>query len=108
MNSKQLEVIARIKSTVEENTAKISLIQGPPGTGKSQVIVNIVASLIVEKSVDRILVCAHSNQAIDEVVSRLLTLQEIFHGKLIIISLLINIIIMYIKINFVCIYLLIF
>ncbi|KAK0176450.1 hypothetical protein PV328_000582 [Microctonus aethiopoides] len=81
LNSKQLEVIARIKNTVEENTAKISLIQGPPGTGKSQVIVNIIASLFIEKSVDRILVCAHSNQAIDEVVSRLLKLKKIFHAN---------------------------
>ncbi|KAK0167132.1 hypothetical protein PV327_004569 [Microctonus hyperodae] len=78
LNLKQLEVIARIKNTVEKSTPKISMIQGPPGTGKSQVIVNIIASLFIEKSADKILVCAHSNQAIDEVVLRLLELKKIF------------------------------
>lgn len=57
------------------------MIQGPPGTGKTQVIVNAVASIIIARIVPRILVCAPSNKAIDEIVLRLLEIQKIFYSN---------------------------
>ncbi|CAG9316361.1 unnamed protein product [Blepharisma stoltei] len=50
----------------------ISLVQGPPGTGKTSVILGLISGYL---SIDRysrpkILVCAPSNAAIDEIASR--------------------------------------
>jgi predicted DNA helicase len=59
-----------------------TLIQGPPGTGKTLTILGIVGSLLMshrhERSGERvlrkrILLCAASNKAVDEVTSRLLS-----------------------------------
>ncbi|XP_008543227.1 probable helicase senataxin [Microplitis demolitor] len=75
LNSKQLEIISRVVTTVENSTPGICLIQGPPGTGKSTVIKNIIASTLSRRNTGRILVCAPSNKAIDELVMRLLDIQ---------------------------------
>ncbi|XP_057331672.1 uncharacterized protein LOC130671649 isoform X2 [Microplitis mediator] len=72
LNSKQLEIMARIVKTVEENKPKICIVSGPAGTGKSKVIMNSIFSMISRKSTDRILVCAQSNLAIDSIVLQLL------------------------------------
>jgi hypothetical protein len=48
-----------------------TLIQGPPGTGKTRTIIALIASLLDEFRLP-ILVCAPSNAAVDEIVSRLL------------------------------------
>jgi len=48
------------------------LIQGPPGTGKTQTITGMIAMLI-SANVDKILICAPSNAAIDEIITRVST-----------------------------------
>lgn len=68
---------------------KFVLVQGPPGTGKTACIVAMVSALLLENASDasshspalgssssssshrRILVCAQSNAAVDELVARL-------------------------------------
>ncbi|RDW28065.1 AAA domain-domain-containing protein [Yarrowia lipolytica] len=59
------------------NNTGFSLIQGPPGTGKTKTILGIVGSFLSKKASDigndnrRILLCAPSNAAVDELVLRL-------------------------------------
>lgn len=54
---------------------RVVLIQGPPGSGKTSTIVGIVSSLLEDPvssvSSTRILICAPSNAAIDELLLRL-------------------------------------
>ena len=47
------------------------LLQGPPGTGKTYTILGIVSALLAHEPEKRVLVCAPSNAAVDEVASRL-------------------------------------
>ncbi|XP_046826319.1 helicase sen1 [Vespa crabro] len=82
LNQKQLEAVGRVTGAVIQKEPKICLIQGPPGTGKSKVIVNIITEILYgnnryqnSKSALRILVCAPSNAAIDEIVLRLLAIR---------------------------------
>ena len=63
---------------------RISLVQGPPGTGKTKTIIGIIAALLQKlqmqhesslkpaRAPHRILLCAASNAAVDELVLRLL------------------------------------
>jgi superfamily I DNA and/or RNA helicase len=48
----------------------ILLIQGPPGTGKTHTITGII-SMLLSSGVKKIMVCAPSNAAIDEIVVRI-------------------------------------
>jgi hypothetical protein len=56
-------------------TVPFTLIQGPPGTGKTRTIVALVSALVMtgggEWSGARVLVCAPSNAAVDEIAMRL-------------------------------------
>ncbi len=47
------------------------LIQGPPGTGKTTVIVEAIKHRLQERPAERILVCSHSNLAVDNALERL-------------------------------------
>jgi len=47
------------------------LIQGPPGTGKTSVIVEAIKHRLQERPGERILVCSHSNLAVDNALERL-------------------------------------
>ena len=84
LNTRQLEAVSRITKAVSENNPKICLIRGPPGTGKSKVIVNIITQLLYGsdtkfiESGKKILVCAPSNTATDEIVLRLIKIQNKF------------------------------
>lgn len=52
----------------------ISLINGPPGTGKSKLIANLIMQLIYGpcmRKPKKILVCAHTNAAVDVIVKKL-------------------------------------
>lgn len=49
------------------NKEDFLLIQGPPGTGKTHTL-NAIVSMLVSSGVKKILVCAPSNAAIDEIV----------------------------------------
>jgi predicted RNA-binding Zn-ribbon protein involved in translation (DUF1610 family) len=48
-----------------------ALIQGPPGTGKTTVIVEAIKHRLAERTEQRILVCSHSNLAVDNALERL-------------------------------------
>jgi hypothetical protein len=53
---------------------RFALIQGPPGTGKTKTIVGIIGSVLMTPNRDRrkrVLVCAASNRAVDEVAVRI-------------------------------------
>ncbi|XP_032666246.1 helicase SEN1 [Odontomachus brunneus] len=81
LNLKQLEAVSRVTDVVIKKEAKLCFIQGPPGTGKSKVIVNLVAQILYGKRENKndktkILLCAPSNAAIDEVVMRLLAIRS--------------------------------
>lgn len=85
LNSKQLEAVFRVTDAVLKKDSKLCFIQGPPGTGKSKVIVNLVTQILYgerqnEKSL-RILICAPSNAAIDEIVLRLLNIRSTLRQK---------------------------
>ncbi|WP_336328712.1 AAA domain-containing protein [Halovenus sp. HT40] len=61
-------------NTYQERAAEAALrtddvfcIHGPPGTGKTRTLVNIIAH--ATKQGDTVLVCAHSNQAVDNIVA---------------------------------------
>ncbi|KYN05228.1 putative helicase senataxin [Cyphomyrmex costatus] len=84
LNPKQLEAVFRVTNTVLKKEAKLCFIQGPPGTGKSKVIVNLVTQILYgcqDKKSLRILVCAPSNAAIDEIVKRLLNVRSSLKQK---------------------------
>ena len=50
---------------------EILLIQGPPGTGKTHTILGLISMLLKNDHNSKILVCAPSNAAIDEISARL-------------------------------------
>ncbi|CAN8069076.1 unnamed protein product [Agarophyton chilense] len=82
------------KQFFKKNHGALSLVQGPPGTGKTSTIMNLISAFIttsferffpriVRVSVDdigmriripaiRVLVCAPSNAAVDEIMSRVI------------------------------------
>lgn len=81
LNPKQLEAVSRVTDVVMKKEAKLCFIQGPPGTGKSKVIANLVAQILYgerENKNDKIkiLLCAPSNAAIDEIVMRLMIIRS--------------------------------
>ena len=53
---------------------EILLIQGPPGTGKTHTILGLISMLLKNDQNSKILVCAPSNAAIDEISARLATI----------------------------------
>lgn len=65
------------------NSHRVALLQGPPGTGKTQTVLAILAVLCRRKRKElapdavqvkqKLLVCAPSNAAIDEIAARVLT-----------------------------------
>ncbi|XP_017883205.1 uncharacterized protein LOC108626822 [Ceratina calcarata] len=84
LNQKQMEAVVKITQAVVQKESKLCLIHGPPGTGKSRVIVNIIMQILYGSnryttSVGnpfKILVCAPTNAAIDEIVLRLLDIRS--------------------------------
>jgi superfamily I DNA and/or RNA helicase len=53
----------------------ILLIQGPPGTGKTHTIIGIISMLmssILANSNQKIMICAPSNAAIDQIIMRII------------------------------------
>ena len=50
----------------------ISLVIGPPGTGKTFLLVNLVYNILIKKgSTEKILICAPTNQAVDNIIKLL-------------------------------------
>ncbi|KAG6558036.1 hypothetical protein Mapa_000216 [Marchantia paleacea] len=58
------------------------LVQGPPGTGKTSTIVGMISAVCLEEPGAKVLVCAASNAAVDEIVSRLMYTMLDKEGKL--------------------------
>ncbi|XP_031782382.1 probable helicase senataxin isoform X1 [Nasonia vitripennis] len=81
LNAKQMEAVIKFTNASVKLEPKIGLLVGPPGTGKSKVIANLVTQILygegryVAGKPLRILVCAPSNAAIDEIVLRLLEIR---------------------------------
>ena len=68
-NSSQYQALSAI-----EKMGNFLLIQGPPGTGKTHTIKGMISMLCKAMHKDKkILVCAPSNAAIDEIVTRLVS-----------------------------------
>jgi len=69
LNPSQAAILKKIRNR------KISLVQGPPGTGKTTTIISIIIRALIEAYVMensiKILVCAPSNYACDEIMKRL-------------------------------------
>jgi hypothetical protein len=65
-NPSQAEVLQKVVEMPEND---ILLIQGPPGTGKTHTVTGII-SMLISSGVKKILICAPSNAAIDEIISR--------------------------------------
>nr|XP_031832015.1 probable helicase senataxin isoform X1 [Nomia melanderi] len=88
LNPKQLEAVFKVTETIVQKQSKLCFIQGPPGTGKSKVIANIVSQVLYGNnrytssgSSLKILVCAPSNAAIDEITLRLLQIRSTISHK---------------------------
>lgn len=69
-NKSQFDALQKVCS----KETGITLIQGPPGTGKTQTLLGIISSFLLSKNFSgekqRLLVCAPSNSAIDEIAFR--------------------------------------
>lgn len=79
LNKSQTKAVLTAAKMCVEGTTGISFIHGPPGTGKSHVIVSLIMQIWLSsyrKSKPRILLCAPSNAAVDEVVARLLKIRQ--------------------------------
>lgn len=87
LNAEQMNVLESIYGQCLGETPGVSLVEGPPGTGKSRLIVNLILQLVCGKEAVsrhlRILVCAHSNAAIDILALKLLRIYErnVSNGK---------------------------
>jgi len=59
----------------------VGLIIGPPGTGKTNVICNIILTLMSKRSdktntKPKLLICAPSNEAVDAIVRRIIEIKK--------------------------------
>ncbi|CAG5093618.1 Similar to SETX: Probable helicase senataxin (Homo sapiens), partial [Cotesia congregata] len=87
LNERQMEAVLSVTNAVLEKKPKICLVEGPPGTGKSRVIVNIITEIMygqnryANNDRRRILVCAPSNAAVDEITMRLLEIRAKFQRE---------------------------
>ncbi|XP_023934202.2 probable helicase senataxin isoform X1 [Bicyclus anynana] len=79
--SQKLAVKNSVSAALGDRPA-IQMVQGPPGTGKSSVICAIVMTYLFDLSgkkrqnTGKILICATSNAAVDELVIRLLKIRQ--------------------------------
>ncbi|XP_044589239.1 uncharacterized protein LOC123268325 isoform X2 [Cotesia glomerata] len=87
LNERQMEAVLSVTNAVLDKKPKICLVEGPPGTGKSRVIVNIITEIMygqnryANNDRRRILVCAPSNAAVDEITMRLLEIRAKFQRE---------------------------
>lgn len=74
-NDMQYKAIIGTNEALVRNTPKIQLIQGPPGTGKTHTLIGIIKQFYMNwpdnTKMPKVLICAPSNGAIDEVARRL-------------------------------------
>ncbi|EDW76713.2 uncharacterized protein Dwil_GK19858 [Drosophila willistoni] len=73
-------VMQTSQRVIDDGNASITLIQGPPGTGKSMVLSNLCLQCLygdtANKRDRKILICAHSNTAVDNIASYLLNIRQ--------------------------------
>ena len=82
-NASQMKTIVSSLELIKQpqNTNKILLIQGPPGTGKTHTIIGMVKKIYMDwesEKYPKILICAPSNGAIDEIAMRLYQVRHFF------------------------------
>lgn len=74
-NDMQYKAIIGSNEALVRNIPKIQLIQGPPGTGKTHTLIGIIKHFYTHwqdtSRLPKVLICAPSNGAIDEVTKRL-------------------------------------
>lgn len=71
-NTSQSEVLEKI---IEMPKDSVMLIQGPPGTGKTHTIIGIISMIMSTRRANnkqKIMVCAPSNAAIDQIIIRII------------------------------------
>ncbi|KAH8361625.1 hypothetical protein KR084_010673 [Drosophila pseudotakahashii] len=87
LNDHQESIVMRTyQRVIEDVEPSLTLIQGPPGTGKSKVISELCLQTLygnAAKMLDRkILICAHSNTAVDHIVRLLsVALRAMSHDR---------------------------
>ncbi|XP_037087469.1 helicase sen1-like [Pollicipes pollicipes] len=77
LNATQRDIVLRVARAVTDRPDRpsISVIRGPPGTGKTRLVVSLVKQILFSAGAEqdrRVLLCAPSNAAVDEVAKRLL------------------------------------
>lgn len=82
-NSSQMKAIAAAGYIVQKplNQPSYCLIQGPPGTGKSHTIIGIIHKIKQINKGCKVLLCAPSNGAIDELTRRLIKERHIAQAE---------------------------
>lgn len=77
LNGEQMKIVQQIYVRWAQNNRTLTLVDGPPGTGKSRLIANLLVHLIFgEKRPHRILLCAHSNAAVDVICRKLIKIKR--------------------------------
>ncbi|VVC35337.1 Hypothetical protein CINCED_3A022753 [Cinara cedri] len=87
LNNSQKEAVEMAVSICSSREPNIGLIIGPPGTGKTNVICNIVLTVISKLRTEinvkpKFLVCAPSNEAVDTIVRQLVEIKNEIQNKL--------------------------
>lgn len=81
MNNSQKEAVKMAIAICNSVEPNVGLIIGPPGTGKTNVICNIILTLMSNKLIKtttkpKLLVCAPSNEAADVIVRRIIEIKR--------------------------------
>lgn len=81
LNNSQKEAVKMAVTICNSVEPNVGLIIGPPGTGKTNVICNIILSLMSKqlaktKTKPKLLICAPSNEAADAIVRRILEIKK--------------------------------
>lgn len=75
LNEDQLRAVRHISHRVSSELPTITLVDGPPGTGKTRVITNLLLQVMYAQMLNKprkLLVCAHSDAAVDVICRQLL------------------------------------
>ena len=67
LNASQQQAVSAI--TAAKTLSLISLVQGPPGTGKTSTVIELIRQAVARN--EKVLVCAPSNVAVDNILHRL-------------------------------------
>ena len=85
-NTSQLNVIYNASNLVNSSQPGILLVQGPPGAGKTHTLTGMVKQIFlgwrVRDSSPKVLICAPSNGAIDEIGKRLIKEKEFLRSRI--------------------------